>query len=107
MYLLTAGLDLRDLRLYPTDVHLLRLAGMVPFGIFDKFIIHLGLSNMSWQNILEQYRIYGLTVIQFLALCEWRCMQHKDKKMMSFKDLSDALTAINYSCHILCEVGNN
>jgi hypothetical protein len=55
IYLLTAGIDTKDLELCPTDQHLVRLAGLVPFDKFYELVIHLGLSNISWKNILEQY----------------------------------------------------
>ena len=103
--LLTAGLDTKDLNLCPTDQHLVRLAGLVQFDKFYEFVIHLGLSNMSWKNILEQYRGYDQTVVNFVALCEWR--QNKEMEIASFKDLSDALTATHQHPHVLCHVGNN
>jgi hypothetical protein len=41
IYLLTAGLDTKELTLCPTDQHLVRLAGLVPYGQFYKLVIHL------------------------------------------------------------------
>ena len=106
-FLLTAGLDTKDLRLCPTDQHLVRLAGLVQFDKLYELVIHLGLSDVSWNNILEQYRGYDLKVVNFVVLCEWRQQKYKEMEMMSFKDLSDALTAINHHGHVLCQVGNN
>ena len=99
-----SGLDKKDLELCPTDKHLVRLAGLVQFDIFYELVIHLGLSNMSWNNILEQYRGYDLKVMKFVALCEWRQQKYKEMEMTSFKDLSDALTTINHHRHVLCQV---
>ena len=107
IYLLTAGLDTKDLGLRPTDQHLVRLAGLVPYHRFYELVIHLGLSNMSWENILEQYRGYDQTIVNFVALCKWRQQKNKEMETTSFKDLSDALTAINHHRHVLCQVGNN
>jgi hypothetical protein len=107
IYLLTAGLDTNELGLCPTDQHLVRLAGLVPFDQFYKLVIHLGLSNISWKNILEQYRGYDQTIVNFVALCKWRQQKYKEMETTSFKDLSDALTAINHHRHVLCQVGNN
>ena len=107
IYLLTAGLDTKDLGLCPTDQHLVRLAGFVPFDKFYELVIHLGLSTISWKNILEQYRGYDQTIVNFVALCKWRQQKNKEMETTSFKDLSDALTAINHHRHVLCQVGNN
>jgi len=93
--------------LCPTDQHLVRLAGLVQFDKFYELVIHLGLSNVSWNNILEQYRGYDLKVVNFVTLCEWRQQKYKDMETTSFKDLSDALTAIDHHRHVLCQVGNN
>jgi hypothetical protein len=93
--------------LCPTDQHLVRLAGLVQYGKFYELVIHLGLPDLSWKNIEEQYRAYGLKVVNFFALCEWRQQKYKEMKAKSFKDLSVALTAINHHRHVLCEVGNN
>jgi len=106
-YLLTAGLGTEDLRMCPTDQHLVRLAGLVQFDTFYELVIHLGLSDVSWNNILEKYRGYDLKVMNFVALCEWRQQKYKEMEMTSFKDLSDALTTINHHRHVLCQVGNN
>ena len=106
-YLLTAGLDTKDLRLCPTDQHLVRLAGLVQFDKFYELVIHLGLSNVSWNNIVDQYRGYDRKVVNFMALCEWRQQKYKDMETTSFKDLSVALTAIDHHRHVLCQVGNN
>jgi hypothetical protein len=62
---------------------------------------------MSWENILEQYRGYDQTIVNFVALCKWRQQKNKEMETTSFKDLSDALTAINHHRHVLCQVGNN
>ena len=105
--LLTAGLDTNDLTLCPTDQHLVRLAGLVPYGKFDELVIHLGLSNLSWNNILEQYRGYDVRVVNFVSLCEWRQQKKKKMKKISFKDLSDAFTKVDYHQHVLCQVGKN
>ena len=107
IYLLTAGLDTNDLGLCPTDQHLVRLAGFVPFDKLYELVIHLGLSTISWKNILEQYRGYDQTIVNFVALCKWREQKGKEMKTTSFKDLSVALTAINHHPHVLCQVGNN
>ena len=107
IYLLTAGLDTKELGLCPTDQHLVRLAGLVPFDKFFELVIHLGLSNISWKNILEQYRGYDQTIENFVALCKWREQKGKEMKTTSFKDLSVALTAINHHPHVLCQVSNN
>ena len=105
--LLTQGLDTQDLTLRPTDQHLVRLAGLVSVDTFYKFVIHLGLSDISWNNILVQYQGYDQKVVNFMALCKWRQQKHKEMETTSFKDLSVALTAINHRCHVLCKVGNN
>ena len=103
-YFFTAGLDTKDLKLCPTDQHLVRLAGLVQFRRFEELVINLELSKESWDNILDQYRGYDLKVVKFVALYEWK----KQKEMKTtFKDLSDALTAIDYHRHVLCQVGNN
>ena len=88
----------------PTDQHLVRLAGLVPFDKFYELVIHLGLSNISWKNILEQYRGYDQTIVNFVALCKWREQKYREMETTSFKDLSDALTAINHHRHVLCQV---
>ena len=105
--LFTAGLDTKDLTLCPTDQHLVRLAGLVPYRKFDELVIHLGLSNVSCNNIIDRYREYDLKVVNFVALCEWRQQKKKKMKKTSFKDLSDALTKVDYHQHVLCQVGNN
>ena len=105
--LLSAGLDTKDLTLCPTDQHLVRLAGLVSYDNFSELVIHLGLSNISWKNIIDRYREYDLKVVNFVALCEWRQQKYKDLETTSFKDLSDALTAIDHHRHVLCQVGNN
>ena len=100
--LLTAGLDTKYLTLCPTDQHLLRLAGLVSYGNFSELVIHLGLSNVSSNNIIDPYPEYDLKVVNFVSLCEWR-----QQKETSFKDLSDALNKVDYNQHVLCQVGNN
>jgi hypothetical protein len=105
--LLTAGLDTKGFTLCPTDQHLVRLAGLVPYREFDELVIHLGLSNVSCNNIIDRYREYDLKVVNFVALCEWRQQQKKMMKKTSFKDLSDALIKVGYNQHVLCQVGNN
>jgi hypothetical protein len=107
IYILTAGLDKKDLELCPTDKHLVRLAGLVQFDKFYELVTHLGLSDISWNNNLEQYRGYDLKVVNFVALCEWRQQKKQKMKKTSFKDLSDALTEVDYNQHVLCQVGNN
>ena len=107
IFLLNAGLDTNDLTLCPTDQHLVRLAGLVPYREFDELVIHLGLSKVSCNNIIDRYREYDLKVVNFVALCEWRQQKYKDLETTSFKDLSDALTAIDHHRHVLCQVGNN
>jgi hypothetical protein len=59
----------------------------VQFDKFYELVIHLGLSDVSWNNILEQYRGYDLKVMNFVALCEWRQQKYTDMEMTSFKDL--------------------
>ena len=105
--LLTAGLDTKELTLCPTDQHLVRLAGLLPYRKFYEFVMHLGLPDLSWKNIVEQYRGYDLEVVKFFALCKWRQQKDKEMEATSFKDLSVALTAINHHRHVLCMVGNN
>jgi len=105
--LLSAGLDTKDLTLCPTDQHLVRLAALVPYDIFYDLVIHLGLSDLSWNNIKEQYRGYDIKVVNFVALCDWRQQKKKKMKKTSFKDLSDALTKVDYNQHVLCQVGND
>jgi hypothetical protein len=56
--LLTAGTN--DLTLCPTDQHLVRLAGLVPYRKFDELVIHLGLFNVSSNNIIDQYPEYDI-----------------------------------------------
>jgi hypothetical protein len=107
IYLLTAGLDTKDLTLRPTDQHLVRLAGLLPYGKFYELVIHLGLPDISWKNIVEQYRGYDLEVVNFMALCKWKQQKKKEIETASFEDLSVALNAINHRCHVLCKVGNN
>jgi len=104
---LTAGLDTKHLTLCPTDQHLVRLASLVPYDKFYEIVIHLGLPNVSWKNIIDRYREYDLKVVNFVALCEWRQQKKKKMKKISFKDLSDALTEVDYNQHVLCQVGNN
>ena len=91
----------------PTDKHLVRLAGLVPHCLFYELVIHLGLSDISWKNIVCRYGEYDLKVVNFFALCEWRQQKYKEMAKTSFKDLSDALDAIEHHRHILCMVGNN
>jgi hypothetical protein len=107
--LLTAGLDKEGLALCPSDLHLVRLAGIVPVDTFYQLVIHLGLSDVSWNIILEDYQRYGRKVVNFVALCEWRQQKRKKEKekKISFKDLSDALTEVDHNKHVLCQVGNN
>ena len=105
--LLTAGLDTHDLILRPTDQHLVRLAGLISVDTFYKLVMHLGLSDISWNNILVQYQGYDQKVVNFVALCEWRQQKCKDMETTLFKDLSDALTEVDYNQHVLCQVGNN
>jgi hypothetical protein len=105
--LLTAGLDTQDLTLHPTDQHLVRLAGLISVDAFYKLVIHLGLSDISWNNILVQYQGYDQKVVNFVALCEWRQQKYKNMETTLFKDLSDALTEVDYNQHVLCQVGNN
>ena len=107
IYLLTAGLDPKELTYCPTDQHLVRLAGLVPHGIFYELVIHLGLPDLSWKNIVEQYRGYDLEVVNFFALCKWRQQKYKEMETTSFNDFFVALTAIKHHCHVLCKVGNN
>jgi hypothetical protein len=71
------------------------------------FVIHLGLSDISWNNILKQYQGYDQKVVNFIALCEWRKQKDTAMEMPLFKDLSDALTEVDYNQHVLCQVGNN
>ena len=104
--LLSAGIDTNDLTVCPTDQHLVRLAALVPHGIFYELVIHLGLSSLSWNNIIEQYRGYDVKVVNFVALWDWRQQKKKKMKKTSFKDLSDALTKVDYNQHVLCQVGN-
>ena len=105
--LLTQGLDTQDLTLRPTDQHLVRLAGLVSVDSFYKLVIHLGLSDISWNNILVQYQGYDQKVVNFVALFKWRQQKYKDMETTLFKDLSDALTEVDYNQHVLCQVGNN
>ena len=93
--------------LRPTDQHLVRLAGLVAGAKFHELVIHLGLSNISWENISTKYQEYDQTVVNFLALCKWRQQKNTGMDTTSFKDLSVALTAINHHTHVLCQVGNN
>ena len=103
--LLTAGLE--DLTLCPTDQHLVRLADLLPVDTFNKFVIHLGLSeNLRGKN-LEKYQGYDPKVMNFMALCEWRQEKYKDEETISFKDFYDALIEVDYNQHVLCQVGNN
>jgi len=104
--LLTAGLDTKDLTLCPTDQHLVRLAVPVPYDEFHNLVIHLGLSETTWNNILRQYQGYPI-VANFVALCECRQQKTKTMKKLSFKDLYDALGDAHYNQHVLCQVGNN
>ena len=104
---LTAGLDTKELTYCPTDQHLVRLAGLVPYGKLYELVTHLGLPDLSWKNIVEQYRGYDLEVVNFFDLCKWRQQKYKEMETTSFKDLSVALTAIDHHRHVLCQVGNN
>ena len=93
----------------PTDQHLVRLADLLPDDAFNKFIIHLGLSeNLRGKN-LDKYFRYDLKVVNFMALCQWRQEKYKNvnAKTISFQDFSDALDAVDHTNHVLCQVGNN
>ena len=107
--LLSTGLDTKALELCPTDQHLIRLAGIVPYDKFYELVTHLGLPNPSWKNIIDRYKDkqYDLKVVNFVALCEWRQEKKRKLKKTSFKDLSDALTNVEYNQHVLCQVGNS
>jgi hypothetical protein len=50
------------------------------------------LFNVSSNNIIDQYPEYDIKVVNVVALCEWR-----QQKKTSFKDLSDALTKVDYN----------
>ena len=90
----------------PTDQHLVRLAGLVPYDKFHDIVIYLGLSNVSWKNIRDRYQGYDLKVVNFVALCECRQQKKKKRKNTLFKDLSDALTKVDDNQHVLCQVAN-
>ena len=93
----------------PTDRHLVRLADLLPNETFDKFVIHLGLSKNLMGKIKDKYSTYDLKVVNFMALCQWRQEKYKNvnAKNISFKDFSDALTEVDHTQHVLCQVGNN
>ena len=63
--LLTAGT--KDLTLCPTDQHLVRLAGLVPYRKFDELVIHLGLFNVSSNTIIDQYPEYDIKIVNCVA----------------------------------------
>jgi hypothetical protein len=70
-----------DISYYLPDIELVWYDFSYYPPAFDKFyelVIHLGLSNISWKNILEQYRGYDQTIVNFVALCKWREQKGKD-----------------------------
>jgi hypothetical protein len=72
-------------------------AGLVQFDKFYELVTHLGLSDISWNNNLEQYRGYDLKVVNFVALCEWR-QQKKQKIVIAYLtyNQSDMTLVITY-----------
>ena len=96
-----AGLDAKDLALYPEDKHLFRLAGLISKPEFRDVFLKLGLPCTTWDYI-EDMAIVDPTVEQFLALCKWRELMRNKKAKPSFQELFNVLPS-----HVLCQVGTN
>ena len=99
------GLDAKDLALHPEDKHLFRLAKLIALDECSSLVIKLGLPHTTWNNIKIQYG-YEITVLNFVALCEWKKLKYQMMSEPSFQELSAAL-AEDYHTHFICQVGNN
>lgn len=58
----------------------------------------------DWENIEYMYAAQGTEGIMSMALNKWKVSKHSKPETPSLKDLSDALTAVNLSNHLICQV---
>jgi hypothetical protein len=100
-----SGLDAKDLALHPEDKHLFRLAKLITLDKCSRLVIKLGLPHTTWNNNKIKYG-YEITVLNFVALCEWKKLKYQMMSGPSFQELSAAL-AEDYHTHCICQVGNN
>ncbi|XP_063406287.1 uncharacterized protein LOC134690240 [Mytilus trossulus] len=92
------GLSDDALKQRPSDIELLRLSIKCPSNQMYELVTYLGMYD-KWDDITYNYR-ENIEVAKFLILSKWKEM----KVESNFKALAEALTNMDISTHVLCQV---
>ncbi|XP_076083992.1 uncharacterized protein LOC143054826 [Mytilus galloprovincialis] len=93
-----SGLSDDALKQRPSDIELLRLSIKCPSNQMYQLVTYLGMYE-KWDDITYNYR-ENIEVAKFLILSKWKEM----KVESNFKALAEALTNMDISTHVLCQV---
>ncbi|XP_071143594.1 uncharacterized protein [Mytilus edulis] len=92
------GLSDDALNQRPSDTELLRFSMKCASSQMYKLVTYLEMSE-EWEDITHNYP-NNIKVAKFLVLSKWKEM----KEESNFKDLAEALTNMDISTHVLCQV---
>ena len=83
----------------PSDSEIFRFSDQFDTDKIRELVIHLGLTVIEWKKMKENHP-HNIEVVNFLILIKWR-----ERKTGTFRDLAEALTAMDVTTHRLCQVG--
>ena len=83
---------------HPSDREIGRFSNQCNADMIRKLVIHLGLPVNEWNDMREDHP-NSIKVVKFLILIKWR-----EQNTGIFRDLAEALTAMDVTTHKLCQV---
>ena len=96
----------KDLKLHPTDKHLFTLAERICWHERNcsEFFTKLGSRHSDAFNQCKIDHKNDIKAATCFALNNWKEQKYKDRCAPSFEELNDALPAVGYTIHLLCQV---
>ena len=83
---------------HPSDREICRFSSQFKAEEIYELVIHLGLSVTEWENMKYNHP-RNIEVVKCLILIKWR-----EQNTGIFRDLAEALTAMDVAKHMLCQV---
>jgi hypothetical protein len=93
-----SGLSEEALVQHPSDCEIFRFSSQFKADEIYDLVIHLGLNVTEWEDMRDDHPC-NIEVVKCLILIKWR-----EQNTGIFRDLAEALTAIDVPKHMLCQV---
>ena len=93
-----SGLSEEALVQHPSDRELCRFSSPFTAVEMHDLVIHLGLNETDWKNMRDNHP-RNTEVVNLHILIKWR-----EQNTGIFRDLAEALTAMDVTKHMLCQV---